>query len=131
MIFLRGFPNLSVGLRFFISGAINYLFANLIFTILWLNFNSKFSYFLISLFSSTLSIGFSMLIHRIITLEGVRLQKRAGIVFYFYHLFFFFNAVILVPRISTFLNINLLFVQYFWVFAISLGGVFLLRFYRV
>lgn len=131
LIFLRRFPYFPVSLRFFLSSATNYLFANLIFTLLWLNLNSKFSYFLISLFSSTLSIGFSMLIHRIFTLEGVRLQKRAGIVFYLYHASFFFISLILVPIISTLFHLNLLFVQYIWVFAISLGGVFLLRYYRV
>lgn len=116
--------------RFLAAGALNFLFSNLVFTVLWLNIGSLTNYWLLMVISSFTSITFSLFLHKKITFKGQLLRRQASPLFYLFHSLVFLLTIVAVPKISQLTGFNLLLIQYSWVFTTSALGVLLLHSHR-
>ena len=105
--------------RFIIVGIFNYIFAVSSFSLIWLALRGQFSFREISYVVAILSIIVSLLTQSFFTLRKLLGAGHAIFLFLLQYLNLELS-IILVPRLSNYLGINVLFVQGFWVATFTL-----------
>ena len=113
--------------RFAISGFLNYLASNAIFTVLWVSLQKDLSYVTIAVIASVASIGFSLLVHRKLTFYGKGPSSGSSCAYYGFHLSVFALSLYGIPKISNSLGVDILIIQYIWSFLGSIVGVVILN----
>lgn len=113
--------------RFAISGLLNYLASNAIFTVLWVSLQKDLPYVTIAVIASVASIGFSLLVHRKITFYGEGPSNGSSRAYYGFHLSVFALSLYGIPEISNSFGVDILIIQYIWSFLGSIVGVAILN----
>ena len=109
--------------RFMAAGIFNYVFANLIFTVLWFSLGNRLGYVLVSLITAPIAITLSYTLHRLITLRGQGIEKKVDVAYFLFQFFQFLASLAAVPILAQVFDIFLLYIQYAWTILASLVGV--------
>lgn len=119
--------NSIISTRFLIVGATNYLFGNLVFTLLWSLLSAHLSYLILASASTIISSLFSYASHTFVTLKEKTFIMQNFSLFSLVQLMGLIVSVLLVPRVASSLVVNLLLIQYLWSAIFSIVGVLLLK----
>jgi putative flippase GtrA len=116
----------KISFKFVTVSAVNFLVGYLIFCITWLAFKAHLDYLPIATISTVFSAIWSFQTHNRITLNRRRLKSLISPEYLSLQVIALLLSSLAVPFFASYLGINLLIIQFFWVVALSLIGLVVL-----
>jgi hypothetical protein len=116
----------KITFKFVTVSAVNFLVGYLIFCITWLALKTHLDYLPIAAISTVFSAIWSFQTHNRITLNRRRLKSFISPQYLSVQVIALLLSSLAVPFFETYLGINLLIIQFFWVVALSLIGLVVL-----
>jgi uncharacterized membrane protein YiaA len=121
--------NRGSSLKFIAVSGINFLVGFLIFSLTWLTLNQHLNYFSVAIIATVLASIWSFQTHNRITLERTLIKNFVSTQYLTFQVAALLLSTLIVPKIAISLDLNLLFVQLFWSFVLSLLGLLVLANY--